>query len=700
MPKNSFLQATFRGPRYSFAPIHKNNRGNCRIGEVIPVGAWTLPLGHSIELDMGHLVRFMPLKAPTMEGYKVTFDAFAVPMSTLAYPFRKERDVMEFFNVKENGGESLNPFCIPFADFQKSDLSGNMELGRLFELGKLGDYLDFPSMKSFRDYVRSWIAKTPLFDGDFADWFTGNYQSRSSVLDFAARALLNSVHVSDDSSSDYVFCVPFWPFSDFHAPSNWNVSTYPQYYVTHSGLTLKSSRVDGVCSLLGYILEKYPLVASYYSYDVFLYDINVQEDSFNDAFAHWVLVLTERNAVNPIDFDYLSKLYELYKVDAQSIFDDWFETVVSTLLFNRNLVQYTASINKVTLMDAGYLPDILSEDMKPVDMSYFAAYWKIISDWYINTNIDGDPDDFYINHCNVINDEIPNYATVELTPFRRRWSNDIFTSAVPAQQVNNIRIPVDGTIPDLREANAYQKLVDIFRNTGTRLRDVLYGLMGIRPSAMASEMSVPIGTLSTWLGAQSVLQTSQTTPDSPQAAYAGIATDSSEFRHLLKYINKDEPTPVIIMVMMHVSQDASYFQGFSRKFFHNNIYDFAIPQLANIGEQEVYASEVYFDWNPDGGELENPVGRIFGFNRRYYDWFFDQSEVHGDLRDSLDYWHGAREFDSPVSLNSEFIGMDSELDHLNRIYANTSESARNIVYNIRFDGGKVVPLPRYIQYEL
>lgn len=213
-------------------------------------------------------------------------------------------------------------------------------------------------------------------------------------------------------------------------------------------------------------------------------------------------------------------------------------------------------------------------------------------------------------------------------------------------------------------------------------------------------MSVPIGTLSSWLGVQSVLQTSETTMDSPQAAYAGIGTDSSDSRHIVKYINKDEPTPVMIMVLMSVTQSGSYMQGFPRKFFRSNIYDFAIPQLANIGEQEIKNKEIFFDWTGSSANSYNIEG-IFGFNRRYYDWFFDAgNEVHGDLRDSLDYWHGARIFDSVPLLNSEFIEINADKDHLQRGFANTSESAPSIVYNVRFDGAAVVALPRYIQYNL
>lgn len=69
---------------------------------------------------------------------------------------------------------------------------------------------------------------------------------------------------------------------------------------------------------------------------------------------------------------------------------------------------------------------------------------------------------------------------------------------------------------------------------------------------------------------------------------------------------------------MSVTQLPTYTQGFPREFFRNSIYDFAIPQLANVGEQEVTYPEVYFDYDPEG---DNSLIGTFGFNRRYYDWF-------------------------------------------------------------------------------
>lgn len=706
MPKNSFLKALFSGPKFSLAPIEENNRGSVKIGQVIPVWSTVLNPREGVELNMAHLVRFMPAKAPVMEGYKVTFDAFAVPYSCLGYAERKERDIDDFFNIKENAGTVANPFCFPMLNLQNMlayDENGNgvedteTSLAHAFRLGSLGDYINFPSLKGVRDHVRKWLNVNPLAYGSNIQSYVIKVDSNEDSAPsnyLSAMSFVTLAYMNDDVASLDLEALSFdfsgLGYSDYNGLIGVPFSTEDNplilldsdnsYFFTTEGSDFGYNFFGGAYSLLGYVLRNYPAVASYYGFD----------GDFGNANPMMLHIATLLGEDNPISLDYLQVLYDNYGIDSQSIYTEYFEYIMSKVLYNPDLKN---SQNFTLYGGSDFLP-ILTET-EPIDLSYLAAYWKIISDWYINTNIDGDPDNFFLQHCHILTDEeVTSKPTryLDMRPFVRRWSNDIFTSSVPMAQVNNIRIPADGTIPDLRDANAYQKLVDIFRNTGNRLRDVIYGVFGITPSAVRSEMSEPIGSASSWIGMQSVLQTSETTPDSPQAAYAGIGTDSKGFNRILKYVNNDEPTPVIIMVLMSVTQRASYMQGFDRKFFRNSIYDFAIPELAMIGEQEVTNKEIYFDKGFENG--------VFGFNRRYYDWFYSGSQVHGELRDTMDYWHGARIFDEQPFLDSEFIGINSDVDHLQRVFANTSESAMPIIYNISFDGYKTVALPRYIQYEL
>lgn len=725
MARNSFLQAIFPKIKYSISPVSKTNKGTTQIGKVIPVYATMLNGKESISLDLGHLVRFLPTNVPVMEGYEVNFEAFKVSLNAIAYSTRMEREVMDFHNFALNDGTEVNPLSHRIEKVQGriNGVHSGLSTGVFFRPGTLGDYLNFPSLKAFRDYVREWINKTPLFDGSFDSRFMydGVNELDSSLkpyADFFARYMLNDVGyvrsaggtqfvLEDNDGFEYGYytAVPFSPYPAFVYPdgSQWRDNDFVGYVygtdILGSYLGIANIFIPECRSLLHYIIENYPLVRDYYFGN---YLDGLIDDRDSTRWYNYAVAMRNSN----LNLNYLDILYQFYKIDSQTIFDEWFNSIVEVLLFNTLLFQgmvrdgYSSLDSDSTLMNTGWLPDIFGVKMKPIDWTYFAAYWKIISDWYINTNIDGDPDDFFTSNCRLIAPTSGGASNfyVELEPFERRWNNDIFTSAVPSSMVQNVLIPTDGTIPDFRDANAYQKFRDILRNTGSRLRDVLFGVRGYRPTAEASHMSVPVGTLHSYVGISSVLQTTPTTSDSAQGNMSGIGVDSSHGRHILKVVNNDEPVPVVVMIMMSVTQKATYMQGFPRNFFRSSIYDFAVPQLANIGEQEVNLSELYFDYDSSGDGVA--LDTIFGFNRRYYDWFFEQNEVHGAMRDSEDIWHGARIFDSAPSLNGQFISIDNSADHLSRIFANTSPSASHIYYNVAIEGEKCVALPRYIQYEL
>lgn len=721
MPKNSFLKALFPSLKYSLSPIDVNTKGTVKIGKIVPVFATMLNGKESVELDESHLIRFMPTNVPVMEGYRVDFDAFAVPLTALAYAERKERDIIDFHNLALNGGDSENPFSLPLEGVLPVVNNIDRGVGDWFRAGSISDYLGFPSFKAFKDYLRSWVSRTPLFDGSFASRIDVNSVGDGlyrDVFDFVGRAYLGdsalgrsvgSLIITLDGSGRghgilyYILSNPFTPKSDALYPrvfSEWaSISAtdsgfwyYTDYFSQTSG-TIRNFNVN-IRSLLRYILETYPEVAAYYNWR------GVSTAAGVTNFLSSLLLAAESGT---LDLNYLGVLYRLYRIDAQTVFNDWFnDEVFGKLIYNERLfaasLYQNAVVSAGTLYSNGYLPDFRS--LSDVDFSYHCAYWKIISDWYINTNVDGNPDDFYISHCRVLSSVDGDSPFVDNEPFVRRWGNDIFTSAVPSAAADDIKIPVDGTIPELRESNAYQRIKDILRNVGNRAKDVMYGIRGYTPTAQASEMSIPVGTLHSYIGIQSVLQTSQTTPESAQASYSGIGTDSTggRGRRLLKVINNSEPVPVVVMVLMSVTQRSAYMQGFPRKFFRNTIYDFAIPELANVGEQAVYTKELFFDYEPSALAPEND--EIWAFNRRYYDWFFEANSVHGEMRDSQDFWHGARIFDSKPALNSEFIGIQYDADHLSRVFANISPAADPIVFNISFEGSKVVALPRYIQYEL
>lgn len=174
--------------------------------------------------------------------------------------------------------------------------------------------------------------------------------------------------------------------------------------------------------------------------------------------------------------------------------------------------------------------------------------------------------------------------------------------------------------------------------------------------------------------------------DTPLATLAGNGV-SAGAKHLVDYTAEEAG---IIMTIMSVRPRASYFQGVRKLLTKRDLTEFLIPDFANVGAQQVDNSELYLDYNsvaPDG---------MFAYTRKYAEYMFENSEVHGSFRDDLDFWHAARQFTSQPSFGTDFMSVDAERDNLNRIFAVRGDE--NIYCYLFFDNKVVRPLPKYVQY--
>jgi len=118
----------------------------------------------------------------------------------------------------------------------------------------------------------------------------------------------------------------------------------------------------------------------------------------------------------------------------------------------------------------------------------------------------------------------------------------------------------------------------------------------------------------------------------------------------------------------HASGIPKLFQRFDR-------FDEYIPHFANLGEQPVTLGELTTSLLLT--DMETQMKTVFGFVPRYSEFKWKSSSVHGDMRESLEFWHQHRKFipsDVPVDnpmLNNNFLVIDDTDDDLNRIFAVT-----------------------------
>lgn len=173
-----------------------------------------------------------------------------------------------------------------------------------------------------------------------------------------------------------------------------------------------------------------------------------------------------------------------------------------------------------------------------------------------------------------------------------------------------------------------------------------------------------------------VVQTSQSTDGSDGSAQgyrAGIASSYG----FTKTFSLKAPCHGFLMGIMCIMPEATYQQGLERMWTRSSLYDFAFPQFANLGEQEILNQEIF----ATGGETDEG---IFGYAPRYAEYKTGHTQVCGKFRTDLDYWHFGRVFSSLPALNKQFIMMDQmDYDPFNVVDGQTEHVYVDLYNNIR-----------------
>jgi len=129
-----------------------------------------------------------------------------------------------------------------------------------------------------------------------------------------------------------------------------------------------------------------------------------------------------------------------------------------------------------------------------------------------------------------------------------------------------------------------------------------------------------------------------------------------------------------VIGIMSVTPRTAYQNGRHRMWNRQSKFDYYWPEFAQLGEQAVDISELYYDF------AGNATQGTFGYQSRYAEYKFASSQVAGDFRDNLAYWHMGRIFDAKPALNGNFVEADPRKD----IYAVTDNNEDELyvqVYN-------------------
>lgn len=199
---------------------------------------------------------------------------------------------------------------------------------------------------------------------------------------------------------------------------------------------------------------------------------------------------------------------------------------------------------------------------------------------------------------------------------------------------------------------------------GTRYDETILAQFGILPSAVEMHRSVFLGSSSSKVNVNGVVQTSATSDVSPQANMAGLGVVSDRSNRI-EYTCHEHGYLFGLFSLMPRSTYAFATPKDLNKFSR---FDFAFPDLAGIGDEEITLSEVNDTFIRRGSRFDT-----FGYQQRYYDYKQILDSVHGGFRNfsgDLGAYTMAREFDL-LGLSMDFVRPTGDEPELNRPFADS-----------------------------
>ena len=227
---------------------------------------------------------------------------------------------------------------------------------------------------------------------------------------------------------------------------------------------------------------------------------------------------------------------------------------------------------------------------------------------------------------------------------------------------------------ELRRAEKLQQWLEKNARGGARYVEQILSHFGVVSSDARLQRPEYLGGGKTPVVISEVLQTSASQEDSAQGNPAGNGISVGTSHRFNKYFEEHG----FIIGIMSVLPKTAYQQGLPRMFQRTDKFDYYYPEFAHLGEQEVLNSEVYLD--PTGATYNRGT---FGYQSRYAEYKYNADTVHGDFRESLNFWHLGRIFNTadpdgegvgkPV-LNKEFV----ESKPSNRIFNVTTDDVNHL----------------------
>lgn len=261
-------------------------------------------------------------------------------------------------------------------------------------------------------------------------------------------------------------------------------------------------------------------------------------------------------------------------------------------------------------------------------------------------------------------------------------------SAQPTTLWNILGISAENgtaTINDLRTALALQRWLERNARGGTRYVEYIFSHFGVvSPDARLQRAEFVAGNV-TPIQISEVLQTSATVEgQTPLGIPAGSAYSAGANRPI-HYHAKEHG---ILMCITSLMFDNVYASGQDKDTMKFDRFDYFTPSFQNIGEQAVLAAELGDPSSED---------EVFGYAPRYEEYRVAFDRVHGDMRDTLNFWHLARAFREAPKLNQAFIQSNNKTltDRIFPYNQNEFPQYKQFLAQMYFDVKALRPVPKH-----
>lgn len=246
------------------------------------------------------------------------------------------------------------------------------------------------------------------------------------------------------------------------------------------------------------------------------------------------------------------------------------------------------------------------------------------------------------------------------------------------------------TINELRLALATQRWLEKNARVGSRYTEYLLGHYNVRSADARLQRPEFLGGGMSPIQISEVLQTAEsgTTPQGNMSGHGISIGNSHRFK---KYFTEHG----YIIGIMSVMPKPIYHQGVRRHFLKTDKFDYYHPSFAHIGEQPVYAAELF----GTATNLDAYNTHVFGYQPRYSEYKYIPNTIHGQFRTTELHWTMVRDFDEEPSLNATFVDCShgNYGNSLHQIFADTSSSVHKIYVQLYNNTRAIRKMPLFVR---